>query len=83
MKIFFRLVCVIHLLLFSSILIGAQGDSTTGSASDVEMADLMRSNGKIYVVLAVVLMVLAGLIIYIIRLDRKIKKMEEDTKNKN
>ena len=30
---------------------------------DVEMADVMRSNGKIYVVLAVVLVIFVGLII--------------------
>ena len=33
---------------------------------DVEMADTMRSNGKIYVVVAVLSIVLAGILIYII-----------------
>ena len=40
--------------------------------------DLMRSNGKIYVVVAVVLTILFGLIAYVIRLDRKITKLEKE-----
>ena len=43
----------------------------------VEMADTMRSNGRIYVVVAVVLTIFAGLIIYLIRLDKKITKLEK------
>ncbi|HMG68876.1 MAG TPA: hypothetical protein VK588_14355 [Chitinophagaceae bacterium] len=43
-----------------------------------EMADLMRSNGRIYVVVAVVVLILIGLILYIVRLDRKISKMEKE-----
>lgn len=49
------------------------------SAQDkVEMADDMRSSGKIYVVIAVILTILAGLIFYVWRLDRKITKLEND-----
>lgn len=78
MNIFLRIISVIHLLLLSPFLLWAQVNTNgNGSSSEVEMADLMRSNGKIYVVVAVVMMVLTGLIIYIIRLDRRIKKMEE------
>jgi len=43
----------------------------------VEMADLMRSNGRIYVVVAVMLTILIGLILYVMRLDKKISKMEK------
>lgn len=43
-----------------------------------EMADLMRSNGRIYVVVAVILTILAGLILYVARLDRKIRKLEKE-----
>jgi hypothetical protein len=45
---------------------------------DAQMADVMRSNGKIYVVVAIILTIFAGLIIYLIRLDRRITKMEKD-----
>ena len=47
----------------------------------VEMADVMRSNGRIYVVVAVVLTILVGLILYVFRLDRKMTKLEKDAKN--
>jgi hypothetical protein len=43
-----------------------------------EMADVMRSNGKIYVVVAVILTIFAGIIIYLIRLDRKMTKLEKN-----
>lgn len=40
-------------------------------------ADVMRSNGKIYVVVAVCLIILFGLIAYVVRIDRKISKLEK------
>jgi len=52
-----------------------------GQDKKVEMADLMRSNGRIYVVVAVVLTILTGLILYVVRLDRKISKFEKETKS--
>ncbi len=43
-----------------------------------EMADVMRSNGKIYVVVAVCLTILTGLFIYVFILDRKISRLEKE-----
>ena len=43
-----------------------------------EMADTMRSNGRIYVVVAVVVTILTGLILYVVRLDRKMTKFEKE-----
>jgi len=40
----------------------------------------MRSNGKIYVLTACILIILIGLILYLVRLDRKIGKLEKDSK---
>ena len=40
--------------------------------------DLMHSNGKIYVVVLVVLVILSGLFIYLINLDRKISRLEKE-----
>ena len=40
------------------------------------MADTMRANGKIYVIVGIILIVLLGLITYLILLDRKVKKLE-------
>ena len=47
-------------------------------AQDIKMADVMKDNGKIYVVIAVMLTILAGLVLYLIRLDRKISKLEKN-----
>lgn len=43
----------------------------------VQMADQLRANGKIYVVVAVIIAILVGVIAYLIRLDRKISKLEK------
>lgn len=43
-----------------------------------EMADAMRSNGKIYVVVGVLIIILSGLFIYLINLDRKMSRMEKN-----
>jgi len=59
--------------LISTTMIQAQ-DNKTG------FDGLMRSNGRSYVVIAVMLTILAGLILYLIRLDRKISKLEKENK---
>ncbi len=43
-----------------------------------EMADLMRSNGKIYIVVAVCLTILTGLFLYVMRIDYKIRQIEKN-----
>jgi uncharacterized membrane protein (DUF485 family) len=47
-------------------------------SSAVPMADELRRNGKIYVVVAVILTIFIGIILYLIRLDRKISKLENN-----
>jgi hypothetical protein len=61
------------LSIISSLILLAQ-DNTNG----VEMADALRQNGKIYVVVAVILTIFVGIIIYLIRLDKKISKLEKN-----
>jgi uncharacterized membrane protein (DUF485 family) len=46
-------------------------------AQDAEMADTMRSEGKIYVVVAIVMVILLSLIAYVISLDRKVSGLEK------
>jgi EamA domain-containing membrane protein RarD len=46
---------------------------------EVEMAGVMRSNGKIYIVVAVCLTILVGLFIYVWNVDRKIGKIEKES----
>ncbi len=55
--------------------------SFAGKAQEtVEMADKFREDGKIYVVIAVVSIILAGIFIYLFRLDRKITDLEKRIK---
>ncbi len=61
------------LLLIFSVIVKAQDET-----KKVEMADLMRSNGRIYVVVAVMLTILIGLVLYVVRIDRKISKLEKE-----
>ncbi|MFD2784795.1 CcmD family protein [Hymenobacter rubripertinctus] len=43
-----------------------------------EMADALRGSGKIYVVVAVITVVLAGLLFFLISLDRKLTRLEKE-----
>ncbi|MGZ5243496.1 MAG: CcmD family protein [Bacteroidia bacterium] len=45
--------------------------------SDVAMADTMRENGKIYVVVVCLLLIFAGILTYLIILNRKVNKLEK------
>jgi hydrogenase-4 membrane subunit HyfE len=51
------------------------------SQAQTEMADTMRSNGKIYVVVVVLATIFAGIFTYLVVLDRKIGRMEKENKN--
>ncbi|MES2448316.1 MAG: CcmD family protein [Bacteroidota bacterium] len=51
--------------------------------NNVEMADAMRSDGKIYVVVAVILIILFGLLFYLFALDRRLKMLEKKSSTKN
>ena len=64
-KIFFSIICF-----FLCALAMAQDNLTNNETSG------MRADGKIYVVMAVVITILTGLIIYLVRLDRKITRLE-------
>lgn len=63
---------------FTTFLANAQ--DTTAKKDVVDMATGMRSNGKIYVVVAVLCIILAGIFIYLINLDKKIGKLEKEGK---
>lgn len=70
-KLISRFTLLICGLLMSSILFAQEKP---------EMADMMRSNGKIYVVVAVCLIILIGLFLYVTLIDRKIRKMEKENR---
>ncbi|TAE28840.1 MAG: CcmD family protein [Cytophagales bacterium] len=44
----------------------------------VEMADQLRADGKIWVVVLVIAVVFAGIIVYLVRLDRQLSKVEKE-----
>ncbi|MFC3879543.1 CcmD family protein [Algoriphagus namhaensis] len=48
------------------------------SNSTVDMADVMRSNGKIYVLVGIILIIFSGITVYLISTDRKISKLEKE-----
>lgn len=56
--------------------------SQTNSAvsETIEMADTMRSSGKIYVVVLIVALVFAGILVYVIAMDKKVSKLEKEIK---
>ncbi|HEY0245762.1 MAG TPA: CcmD family protein [Mucilaginibacter sp.] len=60
------------LLLLSGTSLFAQADQS------VEMADVMRSSGKIYVVIATIAIVFIGLAIFLFSIDRRLKKIEKE-----
>lgn len=73
MKKLFTTLCSLLLILV------AFGQDTTQQVVP-EVATGMRADGKIYVVVAVVVTILLGLFAYVIRLDRKISKLEKQAR---
>jgi len=54
----------------------------SGQSASVEMADALRQDGKIYVVVACVFVIVSGLVVYLISLDGKISKLEKNNQIK-
>jgi hypothetical protein len=61
------------LLISTTLLLNAQDGSKESS-----VGQFMRSNERSYVVIAVMLTILAGITLYLVRLDKKISKLEKD-----
>ena len=66
MKRFFSLIAILFLVV------------QFAQAQSVEMADTLRSSGKIYVVVAVMAVLFIGLFFYLFSIDRRLKKIEKD-----
>ena len=62
------------LVFFSSLSAYAQPDE------QVEMADVLRQDGKIYTVVFGVMIILSGMIILLLRVDRKLFRIENEIK---
>lgn len=52
--------------------------NTTTAPSSIEMADSLYQSGRIYVVVAVILTIFAGMISFLVYLDRKINRLEKN-----
>lgn len=57
-------------------------NNVMSAQNTIDMADTMRSNGKIYVVVGVLSIIFIGIIVYLIRLDVKIGKIEKNQNKK-
>lgn len=66
-----------YFFMFVSLSLSAQ------NAAPPQMADVLRSNGKIYTVVAVVGIVLTGLLVYLFLTDRKLTKIEKELEDRN
>lgn len=53
-------------------------DSFAQDTADLNQKNFMTGDGKIFVVMAVVTVIVLGLFIYLINLDRKINKLEKN-----
>ena len=49
--------------------------------NDVEMADALREDGKIYVLTGIILIILVGTIGYLVTIDKKVTRLEKQAKN--
>ena len=64
-----------------SISIGLLLSIITTANAQTENPDFMRSTGKIYVVIAVLCVIFIGIVLFLINLDRKIARLENEVKN--
>ncbi|KQS34328.1 CcmD family protein [Dyadobacter sp. Leaf189] len=67
-----RLSLILLTLLLLSVNVFAQ------ATDDVPMADKLREDGKIWVVVAVIAVVFAGIAINMLRIDSKLRKIEKE-----
>ncbi|WP_207425330.1 CcmD family protein [Pedobacter sp. SYSU D00535] len=65
-----------NILVTAIVLLLSVFNSFAQSADGVEMAEALRSSGKIYVVVAVLAAILLVLVFYLFSIDRRVKKLE-------
>jgi uncharacterized membrane protein YcjF (UPF0283 family) len=66
----FKIIILVMFVFFSI-------DSFCQSNDQVEMADILRQDGKIYTVVSAVVIILTAMIILLIRVDRRLFKLEK------
>ena len=67
-----KLISLIALILFVA--------QQTNAQQQIEMADAFRADGKIYVVVGILSLVFTGIVLFLIRLEMKVSKLEKEQK---
>lgn len=68
-----RLLMLIIALFFNALVFAQE-------STEVEMAEGLRSSGKIYVVVASIAVIFFGIVFYLFSLDRRLSKLEKENK---
>jgi uncharacterized membrane protein (DUF4010 family) len=74
---YFRVNIIIAVLILTTFASFGQSDQT------VEMADVLRRDGKIYTVVAGLVIILTAMIFLLVRVDRKISGLEKRSKKES
>jgi K+-transporting ATPase A subunit len=64
-------------LLLPLLLLASAAFAQAPAATEPEMADALRASGKIYVVVLVLVIIVTGLLVYLVRLDGKVSRLEK------
>lgn len=68
------------MLLLALMMFSAGAFAQEASPGSVDMATGLYQSGKIYIVVIVLSVIMAGILTYLIMLDRKITKLEKEIK---
>ncbi|UCS94256.1 CcmD family protein [Echinicola marina] len=74
--------CLVVFLLFISLQVMGQEKKEIKTEDyqnySVDMADQMRENGKIYVLVGIIGIVMGGILVYLIGTDKKLSRLEKE-----
>lgn len=81
MNLFHHRRYILSFLFFIAAITFASAQNATMPAT-AQNEDVLRSNGMIYVVIGVIVIILSGLILFLTTLDKKLRKLEKEIKDK-
>jgi len=77
-KVFKFLPYILSFLFLISKVTFAHAQNELSTNSDNTFDNVLRSNGMIYVVVGVIVIILGGLILYLTSIDKKVSKLEKE-----
>jgi len=77
-KVFKFLPYILSFLFLISEVTFAHAQNEPSTNSDNTIDNVLRSNGMIYVVVGVIVIILGGLILYLTSIDKKVSKLEKE-----